>query len=147
MEGYKVVEVGSLDEWGSHFGGFTPENSYYGRRVLEQELPLTYFGITVNSSKPGETIDYWHSHSIKDELYFFLGGEGEMGLDDDVVPVKAGSAVWVGQGVMRTWHCSPTSPTNLKWLCIRAGGAPLADLSGEHGDWTRLDASERPLPW
>jgi mannose-6-phosphate isomerase-like protein (cupin superfamily) len=147
MTDYQVTEVGSLDEWGDFFGGFTPENSYLGRRVLEQELPLVFFGVTVNSSEPGASIDYWHSHSVKEELYLFLDGEGEMGLDDDVVPVKAGTAVRVGQGVMRTWHCTPTSPTALKWLCIRAGGAPLADLSGERGDWTRVGCEDRPLPW
>ena len=70
-----------------------------------------------------------------------------MGLDDEVVPVKAGTAVWVGQGVMRVWRCTPNSPTALKWLCIRAGGDRLANLSGTHSDATKVTATERPLPW
>jgi len=147
VERYRVIEVGALDEWGDFLGGFTPKDSCYGRRVLEKELPLTFFGMTVNSRKPGDGIGSWHYHDVMDELYLFLGGEGEMGLDDDVLPVKAGSAVWVGTRTWRTWRCSPTSPTNLAMLCIRAGAGPVADYTGAGGDWVRLEASERPLPW
>lgn len=144
MADYQIADVGSLGEWGDFFGGFSPDSSYLGRRLLDREIPLDFFGVTVNSRLPGEGVDFWHSHSALEELYLFLEGEGEMGLDDEVVPVRAGTAIRVGQGVMRTWRCTPDSPTALKWLCIRGGGAPLADLGG---DATKLDASERPLPW
>ena len=147
MAKYRIAEVGALDEWGDFFGGFSPESSYLGRRVLEKELETEFIGITVNSRLPGDGVDFWHSHAKLEELYLFLDGEGEMGLDDEVVPVKAGTAVWVGQGVMRVWRCTPGSPTALKWLCVRAGGDRLANLSGTHSDATKVMSSERPLPW
>lgn len=144
MTDYQVEEVGSLSEWGDFYGGFSPESSYLGRRVLDKDLPFEFFGVTVNSRLPGEGVDFWHSHSKLEELYLFLEGEGEMGLDDDIVPVKAGTAIRVGHGVMRIWRCTPDSPTPLKWICVRAGGAPLKDCAD---DATRLTADERPLPW
>jgi len=147
MAKYQITDVGSLAKWGDFYGGFSPESSYLGRRVLDKELPFEFFGVTVNSREPGDGVDFWHSHSKLEELYLFLEGEGEMGLDDEVVPVKGGTALWVGQGVMRVWRCSPSSPTALKWICVRAGGDRLANLSGENSDATKVDASERPLPW
>jgi mannose-6-phosphate isomerase-like protein (cupin superfamily) len=146
-EKYRIVECGPVGTWGEHYGGFSPESSYYGRHVLEKEMPFEYVGVTVNSREPGEGVDFWHSHAVLEELYFFVEGEGEMGLDDEVVPVKAGTALLVKQGVMRTWRANPTSPGPLRWLCIRAGGDRLANLSGEHSDATKVDFSERPSPW
>jgi uncharacterized cupin superfamily protein len=142
MPKYQVVEVGALSEWGDYFGGFSPETSLFGRRVLEKELALDFLGITVNSRLPGEGADFWHAHSILEELYLFLEGEGVMALDDDVVPVKAGTAIRVGQGVMRSWHTNADSPTALKWVCIRAGGDRLADIPGDAQPDRTL-----PLPW
>jgi uncharacterized cupin superfamily protein len=142
MPKYQIVELGSLDRWGDFFGGFRPETSVLGRRVLERELALEFFGITVNSRLPGEWADYWHAHSILEELYLFLDGEGVMALDDEVVPVKAGAAIRGGQGVMRSWHTNADSPTALKWLCIRAGGDRLADIPPD-----AEPLRDRPLPW
>ena len=48
-----------------------------------------------------------------------------MGLDEQIVDVSAGTVVLVQPGVMRTWRCTPDSPTNLKWICIRAGQDPV----------------------
>ena len=72
----------------------------------------------------------------------FLEGRGQMGLDDDVVEVGPGTVVRVGQDVWRTWRCAPDSPTQLRWLCIRAGGTELPEFPD---DSTR--AEDRPSPW
>ena len=98
--------------------------------------------MTANAYEPGEQAGYWHSHSVLEELYIFLQGEGQMGLDDDVVDVKAGTVVSVPPGVMRTWRCVPESPTRLTWICIRAGQQPLPPLPD---DATPL--YDRPQPW
>ena len=41
-------------------------------------------------------------HSVLEEMYVFLARDGQMGLDDDIVDVSAGTVVRVGQGVRRT---------------------------------------------
>jgi mannose-6-phosphate isomerase-like protein (cupin superfamily) len=139
---YEVSSIGALDEWRSHFGGFTAAKARDGRRVVDHELTMQYIGMTANALVPGEEAGYWHSHSQIEELYVFLEGRGQMGLDDDVVDVSAGSVVRVGQGVWRTWRAHPDSPGELRWLCIRAGGEQLPELPS---DSTRDEG--RAMPW
>ncbi len=144
MSDYEVLELGGLDEWRAHYGGFSPQTSRYGRRVVDNELTTQYIGMTANAYEPGEEAGYWHAHSELEEIYLFLAGRGQMGLDDEIVDVGPGTAVRVGQGVWRTWRCVPDSPEQLRWVCVRAGGRPLLD-EVITGDVTR-DA-ERPSPW
>jgi mannose-6-phosphate isomerase-like protein (cupin superfamily) len=141
-QNYEVVSIGALDDWRSHFGGFTEAKSRQGRRIVDHELTMQFIGLSANALEPGEQAGYWHSHAEMEELYVFLEGDGQMGLDDDVVDVAPGSVVRVGQGVWRTWRASPGSPGQLRWLCIRAGGEHLAHAPS---DSTRDDA--RPMPW
>ncbi len=98
--------------------------------------------MTANAYEPGEEAGYWHTHSEIEELYVFLSGTGQMGLDDDIVDVGPGSVVRVGQGVWRTWRSLPDSPGQLRWLCIRAGGGQIAHMPND----SQRDA-DRPAPW
>lgn len=142
MSDYEVLSVGAPSEWRSYFGGFRPESSRDGRRVVDHEMKNQYIGMTVNALAPGEEAGYWHDHSHIEEVYVFISGEGQMGLDDDLVDVAAGSVVRVGQGVMRTWRAKPTSTDELRWLCIRAGGTELPHFP----DDAKRD-NDRPMPW
>ena len=87
MTGYEVLNVGAPQEWRSFFGGFRPETSRDGRRVVDKEMDLQYMGLTVNSLVAGEEAPYWHKHSIVEELYIFIHGKGQMGLDGEAVEV------------------------------------------------------------
>ena len=136
------MSIGALDEWRDFYGGFRPTSSRDGRRVVDHELTMQYIGVTANALEPGEEAGYWHRHSKIEEVYLFLEGAGQMGLDDEVVDVTAGSVVRVGQGVWRTWGAHPESPGQLRWLCIRAGGYELPEFPD---DSERDDA--RPSPW
>lgn len=141
MSDYEVTRIGSMDQWREHFGGFDAARSRAGRRVVDHELQMQFIGLTANALEPGEEAGYWHTHSEVEELYVFLDGRGQMGLDD-VIEVAAGTAVRVGQNVWRTWRAHPESPSELRWLCIRAGGGPLTHLPH---DSTRDEG--RPAPW
>ncbi|QTX03529.1 cupin domain-containing protein [Agromyces archimandritae] len=142
MTAYEVLEIGALDEWRDHHGGFRPDSARDGRRVVDHELESQYIGLTANALEPGEEAGYWHTHARIEELYVFLGGRGQMGLDDEVVEVGPGTVVRVGPGVARTWRAAPGGSEQLRWLCIRAGGTELPqfpDDSERH--------PERPMPW
>ncbi|MDT0117029.1 cupin domain-containing protein [Microbacterium sp. PRF11] len=142
MSDYEITEIGGLDAWREHFGGFAPARSRDGRRVVDQELTMQFIGMTANALLPGEQAGYWHTHTRVEELYVFLEGRGQMGLDDDVIDVGPGSVVRVGQNVWRTWRAIPDGEGELRWLCIRAGGEalpPLPDDSSRDPD--------RPMPW
>ena len=95
---YQVLEMGGLDEWREHYGGFRPESSRDGRRVVDHDLTMQFIGMTANAFEPGEEAGYWHTHARVEELYVFLAGRGQMGLDDDVVDVGPGTVVRVGPG-------------------------------------------------
>ncbi|QAY60273.1 cupin domain-containing protein [Microbacterium protaetiae] len=142
MSDYEVVEIGAPAEWRSHFGGFDQTRSRQGRRIVDHELTMQYIGMSANALAPGEQAGYWHEHAKVEELYVFLDGHGQMGLDDDVVPVSAGTVVRVGQGVLRTWRALPDSDTELRWLCIRGGGSPLPHFPDDS-----RRAPDRPMPW
>jgi mannose-6-phosphate isomerase-like protein (cupin superfamily) len=142
MHGYEVTHIGPLDTWRSHYGGFRPEHSRDGRRVVDHELTNQFIGMTANALTPGEEAGYWHTHSQVEELYVFLEGHGQMGLDDDVIDVTAGSVVRVSPGVWRTWRCAPDAEGELRWLCIRAGGTELPHFPS---DSTRVE--DRAMPW
>lgn len=142
MKPYEVVNVGAPDQWREHFGGFRPESSRDGRRVVDHELESQFLGLTVNALEPGEEAGYWHSHSKVEELYVFIAGIGQMGLDDELVEVTAGAVVRVGQGVLRTWRAKPESTEQLRWLCIRAGADELTHFPD---DATRIE--DRKMPW
>jgi len=142
MNDYDVTEIGGLDEWRAHVGGFDLARSREGRRIVDHELTMQYIGLSANALEPGEEAGYWHSHSRVEELYVFLDGFGEMGVGDDVIDVGAGSVVRVGQNVWRTWRAKPDSPAQLRWLCIRAGGERLP-----HAPDDSSRAPDRPMPW
>lgn len=142
MSDYEVTNIGAPNQWRDFYGGFRENSSRDGRRVVDHEMKMQYIGMTVNSLEPGEDAGYWHDHSEIEEVYVFIAGQGQMGLNDDVVEVGPGSVVRVGQNVWRTWRCRPDSDGQLQWLCIRAGGTELPEFPN---DATR--DMERPLPW
>lgn len=142
MSQYTVTQLGPLASWRDYLGGFRPDTTRYGRRVIDHEISSNVIGITANSYEPGEQAGYWHSHSILEEVYIFLEGLGQMGLDDDIVDVQPGTVVLVPPGVMRTWRCVPESPTHLKWICVRAGQNPLPAVPDDAEPLFGL-----PLPW
>jgi mannose-6-phosphate isomerase-like protein (cupin superfamily) len=142
MTGYTRLELGSLDEWRNHYGGFRPDSSRDGRRVIDHEIEMQYIGMTANSMLPGEQAGYWHTHSALEEVYVFLTGRGEMGLDDTVEQVGPGTMIRVAQNVARTWRAAPDGTEPLTWLCIRAGGTEL-----EHFPSDSARLPEKPMPW
>jgi mannose-6-phosphate isomerase-like protein (cupin superfamily) len=101
-----------------------------------------FIGLTVNALEPGEEAGYWHTHSEIEELYIFIAGQGQMGLDEDVVEVSAGTVVRVGQNVMRTWRAKPEAGEQLRWLCVRAGGTELPEFPNDAQVIT-----DKAMPW
>ncbi len=142
MSTYEVINIGAPEQWCDYVGGFRPTTTKNGRRVVDHEMQSQYIGMTVNAAQPGDQAGYWHDHSEVEELYVFISGKGQMGLNKDVIDVEAGSVVRIGQGVMRIWRALPDSKEQLRWLCIRAGGAELT----EYPDDATID-KETPMPW
>lgn len=142
MSAYEVVNVGALDTWREFTGGWSDHNTREGRRIVDHEMDTQYLGVTVNALVPGQEDAYWHDHAEVEEMYIFLTGRGQMGLDDDVVEVGPGTIIRVGQNVMRTYRCLPESDDQLRFICVRAGGSELGVKPTDATvDW------DRPKPW
>ena len=105
-------------------------------------MELQYMGLTVNSLVAGEEAPYWHKHAIVEELYIFVHGKGQMGLNYDCVDVTAGTIVRVSPDTWIKWRCDPNSTEELRWFCVRAGGMELPDSPND-----ATKDVERPMPW
>ena len=138
MSGYEILQLGAFDAWSDA----VTATGAKGKRFVDQDMSTQYIGMSANAAAPGEGAPGWHTHSQLEEVYIFLQGHGQMGLDDDVIDVRPGSVVRVGQGVWRVWRCSPDSPEDLRMMCIRSGGDALADIPKD----SERDL-ERPKPW
>ena len=61
--------------------------------LSEEEAPmLSASGFTLHMMQGGKSGDY-HMHEDKEQIYYFLRGEGKMKIDDEIYPVKSGDAV------------------------------------------------------
>ena len=137
MTAYKVMELGALDTWQDFEGPIGK-----GKRFIDWDLETKYAGMSSNAADAGQSSPYWHTHSKEEELYIFLSGKGQMGVNDDVVDVEAGSVVRVSPGTWSSWRCMPDSPEQMRFLVVRAGGEQLPRI----GHDATIDR-ERPLPW
>lgn len=136
MSKYEIVEVGPLETW-ANLEGVAP-----GKEFVDGKLGSEFVGVSVNSTPPGGESPFWHTHTQVEEIYVILTGTGELALDEQVIPLQAGSIVRVPKDVWRALRCLPTSPQSMEWLCLRAGGDSLENI-GQDG---QLD-QERPFPW
>ena len=107
MTEYKVVELGALDTWDEFEGPLGR-----GKRFAEFELETKYMGMSSNAADPGKSAPWWHFHSQEEELYIFLSGKGQMGLNDEVVDVEAGTTVRVSPAPGARGAACPTAPSS-----------------------------------
>lgn len=83
------------------------ENLIMENDIVVPKVPV-FVGNDITSEsyyfKPSQVLKY-HRHPHGEQIFFFIEGEGVMKLDDGteevVLPVKAGSTVFVPTGV---WH-------------------------------------------
>ncbi|HWU30897.1 MAG TPA: cupin domain-containing protein [Microbacterium sp.] len=127
-----VTQIGELASWGGE----------KGKQFLDKEIGTEFAGVSVNTTAPGSESPFWHAHAKIEEIYIVVDGRGEFALDDEVLPLEAGTAVRVAPGVMHALRALPESPSPMRWLCIRAAGQELASV----GHDAELDR-ERPFPW
>ncbi len=129
MSDYQVTQLGSPAAWNEQ-----------GKHFVDKDVETQYIGVSANGFAPGQETSIWHSHARLEEIYIAIAGAGQIAVDHEVVDLVPGTTVRVGQGVQRALRALPDGP-GLQYLCVRAGGAPLKEVSG---DSTR---SEDPKPW
>lgn len=128
---FQVRDYGGLEAWASFVLPHPRLGRVPGKHFLRSDLGLTGMEVSLNSLGPGQAIPFVHGHRQNEELYLFVSGEGQMLLDEQVVEVRAGSAVRVSPPVLRSWRNTGTEP--LTAIIIQAKQGSLEQATATDG--------------
>lgn len=96
-----------------------------GKLFLKEALGLTGMEVSLNKLPPRAFVPFLHRHKENEELYVFVKGEGEMVVDGELIPVREGTCVRVGQAGARAWrNTSETQPLYYLVIQAKAGTMP-----------------------
>lgn len=111
-----------------------------GKLFLGTDLGLSGMEVSLNKDTAGSGMPFYHRHRRNEELYIFLGGQGEMSIDDEIVPVREGSVVRIPPEARRAWW--NTGGTDLTYIVIQAAAGSLQAAGIEDGE-----ILEGAVPW
>ena len=133
-----VVQLKELDQY-----VFSPEGSpihLESKLFLKDIMGLTGMEVSLNKDAPGTGINFFHRHKLNEELYVFIGGKGEMQIDDERFEVSEGSVIRVDPEASRAWW--NTGNEDLYYLVIQARKGSMSTSTGEDGE-----LAEGEIPW
>ena len=137
---FQIEHFGPSESWGDLVCRRPSGSVINGKGFIGAKVGLTGMELSLNSMLPGQSYPFSHAHRKNEELYLFLTGNGEMQLDQEVVPVRAGTAVRVAPPVFRCWRNTGSVP--LTCIVIQAQAKSLeaataadAVLSPEPPHW------------
>ncbi|WP_282942784.1 cupin domain-containing protein [Paenibacillus sp. RC67] len=94
---FSVVEAGPFSSLLS-----TSKEPVPGKYFLKDRLGLTGMEVSVNQLPQGGSIPFYHTHRENEELYLFIGGQGQFQVDGQIFDVKEGTTVRVAPEGERT---------------------------------------------
>jgi mannose-6-phosphate isomerase-like protein (cupin superfamily) len=111
-----------------------------GKVFLNQLLGLTSAEISINKMPPGQGMPFLHKHGLNEEVYIFIGGQGEFQVDGSVFPVHEGSVVRVARDGERCWR--NTGSSDLLYIVVQA-------REGSYEGHTTMDGIpvRKPVSW
>lgn len=141
MKNFQSKNYGALQNLNQYV--FAPEGTpihIEGKLFLGKQLGLSSMEVSLNKDAAGNGTPFYHRHKNNEELYIFLSGQGEMSIDDEIVPVQEGSVVSVQPEARRAWW--NTGDSDLTYVVIQAqvGGLQAATLDDG-------EILEGPVPW
>ncbi len=113
---YTTVNFGKLSEIKDYVLQLAPGVSIPGKVFGGQSVNATGAEFSFQSLAPGQE-GLLHTHKTHEELYFFLGGNGEFQVDDNVFPITEGSVVRVAPSAKRTLRNNSSEP--LLMMCVQ----------------------------
>jgi mannose-6-phosphate isomerase-like protein (cupin superfamily) len=122
---------------------FAPEGTSLriaGKLFLGDALELSSMEVSLNKDAAGDGMPFYHRHRKNEELYIFISGQGEMSIDDEIVPVQEGSVVRIQPEARRAWW--NTGDADLTYIVIQAPVGGLQVSGVEDGE-----ILEGPVPW
>lgn len=136
---FDVFEAGAWADLAQHTYRLNADFQVPGKLFLCPKLSLNGAEVSLNRVPAGKGIPFFHKHKKNEELYIFVGGRGEMQIDDERFPVKEGTVVRVSPSAARVWRNN--SDADLYYLCIQyPEGATVSETADG-------ELVQRPLPW
>ena len=118
---FAAISVGKLSELNDYVLELGPEVKIPGKVFGGAASGATGGEFSFQVFRPGQETGFLHTHKQHEELYFFLGGHGEMQVDGQIVPVGEGSVVRVAPDGRRSVRNNGAEP--LVMLCVQYRGA------------------------
>jgi len=141
MKNFQSKNYGALQNLNQYV--FAPEGTpinVEGKLFLGDELGLSSMDVSLNKDAAGNGVPFYHRHHRNEELYIFISGQGEMSIDDEIIPVQEGSVASVQPEARRAlWN---TGDSDLTYIVIQApvGGLQAATLDD-------AEILEGAVPW
>ena len=143
---FHAADLGPASGW-KDYRYFHPKmgREVRGKFFLREPLALTGAEISINSLPPGAAIPFYHKHRENEEIYFFLGGSGEMQVDGEVIPVREASRESAksppgSAGGERTWRVTGGESLTYLVMQVKAGSQAIGTID----DGERID---KPVEW
>ena len=118
MSGYTIVRAADVED---HYAGTSVPGEF--RRLTPaldtEQLALTFIHVPPHSDFEQGT---GHYHDEVEELYVVTRGTLTMKLEDDIVPVAAGTAVRVAPTTRRSHRNEGDEPVDLWAISIKSAG-------------------------
>ena len=95
-----------------------------GKAFLNELLGATGSQISLTKLPPNASVPFFHSHKLNEEIFIVVQGDGEMQIDDDVIPIHEGSVIRVATPGERCLR-NTSSSASLIYICVQAKAGSL----------------------
>lgn len=126
-----ILNLDALDlqPWGHGVaipGAGQPNDRYQARiGFVSRKLGAKKLGYNLTVLPPGKSAFPFHCHSVNEEMFFVVEGQGEIRLGDDRHPIRAGDIIACPPGGPETAHqLVNTSQAELKILAVSTRLSP-----------------------
>lgn len=137
---FSAISVGKLNELNEYVLELGPDVKIPGKVFGGAAVHATGGEFSFQMFQPGTETGFLHTHKEHEELYFFLGGQGEFQVDGQVIPVAEGSVVRVAPAGERSVRNNGTEP--LVMLCVQYRGNTFTEADAADGN-----ILQKPVVW
>lgn len=129
---YTAINVGSWDDI-SDYSLIHPKlgTEIKGKLFVKEATGASATEISFTTIAPHSEIGYFHHHQKDEETYIILRGAGFYQVDDDCIPIQAGSIIRVSPAGVRSL-CN-TSDEEMLYICVQAKENSLEEHTTDDG--------------
>lgn len=128
---FSAINLGKLNELTEYTFELGPDVKIPGKVFGGKAIEATGGDFSFQVFQPNTETGFLHTHKTHEELYFFLGGNGEFQVDGQVFPIEEGTVVRVAPGGKRSVRNNGTTP--LVMLCVQYHGNTFTNEDATDG--------------